>query len=97
MRLLLFLGDLLDLLIGFWYSSCASLGLGFKLQTLCFLLSMDSSRGEIEKPNDQDLDLICDESLTCRDLNLNLGHFDRFTFILLFVWRVAFACLVVCR
>jgi hypothetical protein len=36
---------------------------------------------EIEKPSDQFLDLICDESLTCRGLNLNLGHFDGSTFI----------------
>jgi hypothetical protein len=27
----------------------------------------------------------CDESLTCRDLNLNPGHFDCFTFILVLV------------
>jgi hypothetical protein len=26
--------------------------------------------------------LICDESLTCRDLNSNMGHFGSFTFIL---------------
>jgi hypothetical protein len=29
------------------------------------------------------LDLIYDESLTCRGLNSNLGHFDSFTFILI--------------
>jgi hypothetical protein len=32
-------------------------------------------KGEIEKPCDQYLGLIWDESLTCRDLNLNPGHF----------------------
>jgi hypothetical protein len=26
--------------------------------------------------------MICDESLTCQDLNLNAGHFDSFNFIL---------------
>jgi hypothetical protein len=39
-------------------------------------------RGEIEKTSCQYLDLICDESLTCRCLNLNSGHFDGFIFIL---------------
>jgi hypothetical protein len=38
-------------------------------------------KGEIEKPSGQILGLICDESLTCRGLNLNLGHFDGSTFI----------------
>jgi hypothetical protein len=35
-------------------------------------------KGEIEKPSDQFICLICDESLTMRDLNSNLGHFDLF-------------------
>jgi hypothetical protein len=39
------LDDLLELFVGFWSSSCASLGLGFVIQTLFFLLLMDSSRG----------------------------------------------------
>jgi hypothetical protein len=30
--------------LGFWSSSCAPWGFGLELQTLCFLLSMDSSR-----------------------------------------------------
>jgi hypothetical protein len=54
-------------------------------------------KGEIEKPSGQYLGLICDESLTCRGLNSNLGHFGSFTFIPCFMWRIAFACLVVCR
>jgi hypothetical protein len=37
---------------------------------------------EFEKLSGQYLCLICDESLTCRDLNLNPGHFGSFTFIL---------------
>jgi hypothetical protein len=52
---------------------------------------------EIEKPSGQYLGLICDESLTCRGLNSNSEHFDSFTFIFYFMWRIAFACLVVCR
>jgi hypothetical protein len=35
-----------------------------------------------EKSSGQCLGLICDESLTCRGLNSNLGYFCRFTFIL---------------
>jgi hypothetical protein len=42
----LFLDNLLELFLAFWSSSCASWGLGFELQTLCLLLSMDSSRGD---------------------------------------------------
>jgi hypothetical protein len=38
----------------------------------------------------------CDESLTWRDLNSNQGHFCGFT-PLSFLWRIVFACLVVCR
>jgi hypothetical protein len=38
-------------------------------------------KGEIETPSGQYLILICDESLTCRDLNLNPAHFGSFTFI----------------
>jgi hypothetical protein len=37
---------------------------------------------EVDKPSGQYLGLICDESLTCRGLNLNLVHFGSFTFIL---------------
>jgi hypothetical protein len=43
--LFLLLDDLLEVFLDFWSSSYASWGLGFELQTLCFLLSMDSSRG----------------------------------------------------
>jgi hypothetical protein len=37
---------------------------------------------KVAKSNGQYLDLICDESLTCRCLNSNPGHFVSFTFIL---------------
>jgi hypothetical protein len=40
---------------------------------------------------------ICDESLTHRGLNLNTGHFCGSSILPLFVWRIMFACLVVCR
>jgi hypothetical protein len=43
----LLLDDLLEFFVGFWSSSCASWGLGFELQTLCLLLSMDSSMGRL--------------------------------------------------
>jgi hypothetical protein len=43
----LLLDDLLEFFLSFWSSSCASWGFGFKFQTLCFLLSMDSSRGRL--------------------------------------------------
>jgi hypothetical protein len=43
----LLLNDLLELFISFWSSSCASWALEFELQTLCLLLSMDSSRGRL--------------------------------------------------
>jgi hypothetical protein len=43
-------------------------------------------KGEIEKPSGQYLGLICDESLTCLGLNLNLGHFGGF--YLLSLYRV---------
>jgi hypothetical protein len=51
----------------------------------------------IEKTSGQFIGLIYDESLTYRGLNLNPGHFGGSTTIPLFMWRIAFACLVVCR
>jgi hypothetical protein len=51
--LLLFLGLLL-----FVSSSCASCGLGFKIQTLCFCVVNVLIKGEIEKPSDQKFGLI---------------------------------------
>jgi hypothetical protein len=39
----------------------------------------------------------CDESLTWGGLNLNLEHFRGSTTFTLFMWRIVFACLVVCR
>jgi hypothetical protein len=67
---------------GFWSSRCASWGLGFDIQTLCFLVVNGLIKGEIEKPSVQYLGLICNESLTYRCLNSNLRHFGSFTFIL---------------
>jgi hypothetical protein len=51
----------------------------------------------VEKPNGQYLGLICDESLTCQGLNLNLGHFCGSMLLPLLMWRITFACLMVCR
>jgi hypothetical protein len=46
---------------GFWSSSCASCGLGFKIQILCLCLVNVLIKWEIEKPSDQYHGLICDE------------------------------------
>jgi hypothetical protein len=43
----LLLDDLLKLFLAFWSSSYASCGIEFEVQTLCFLLSMDTSRGRL--------------------------------------------------
>jgi hypothetical protein len=64
---------------------------------LCVFVINGLIKGEIEKLCGQYIDLICDESLTCRGLNLNPGHFGSFTFILCFVWRIMFVCLILCR
>jgi hypothetical protein len=37
----LLLGDILKFFLAFWCTNCASWGIGFELQNLCFLLSMD--------------------------------------------------------
>jgi hypothetical protein len=51
LRLFLLLDDLLELFFGFWSSSCASCGLGFKIQTLCLYVVNVLIKGEIEKPS----------------------------------------------
>jgi hypothetical protein len=43
----LLLDDLLEFFLAFWSYSCASWGLRIELQTLCLLLSIDSSRGRL--------------------------------------------------
>jgi hypothetical protein len=50
-------------------------------------------------PNRETVDLgfISDESLTRQGLNLNLGHFHGSAILPLFIWRIVFACLMVCR
>jgi hypothetical protein len=52
---------------------------------------------EIEKPSGKYLSFICDESLIRRGLNLNSGHFRGSVILPLFIWRITFTCLVVCR
>jgi hypothetical protein len=39
----------------------------------------------------------CDEKLTCLSFNSNPGNCGGSTPIILFVWRIVFACLMVCR
>jgi hypothetical protein len=57
----LLLDDILELFFVFWSSSCASCGLGFKTQTLSLCVVNVLIKGEIEKPSDQYLGLICDK------------------------------------
>jgi hypothetical protein len=47
------LDDLLELFFCCWSSSCASCGLGFKIQTLCLCVVNVLIKGEIEKPSGQ--------------------------------------------
>jgi hypothetical protein len=61
LRVFLLLDDLLKLFFGFWSSSCASCGLGLKIQTLWLCVVNVLIKGEIEKPSGQYLGLICDE------------------------------------
>jgi hypothetical protein len=58
LRFLLLLDDFFELLLTFCSSNYASWGLGFKLQTLCLLLSIDLLRGRLRTPNEQFLGLI---------------------------------------
>jgi hypothetical protein len=69
------------------------------IQNLNFVLFVVNGfiKGEIEKPSGQYLGLICDESLACRGMNSNPGHFGSLNFILCFVWRIIFAFLMVYR
>jgi hypothetical protein len=55
--------------------------MGFWIPTSNFLLFIVNGliKGEIEKPSDQYLGLICDKSLICHGLNSNPGHFGGFT------------------
>jgi hypothetical protein len=55
------------------------------------------SQRVFEKPSGQYLDFICDESLTRRGLNSNLGYFHGSAILPLFVWRIIFTYHVVCR
>jgi hypothetical protein len=61
LRFFLLLDDVLELIFGFWSSSCASCGLEFEIQTLCLYVVNALIKGEIEKPSGKYLGLICDE------------------------------------
>jgi hypothetical protein len=51
------LDDILELLFGFWSSSCVSCGLKFEIQTLCLCVVNVLIKGEIEKPSGPWFDL----------------------------------------
>jgi hypothetical protein len=57
LQFFLLLGDLLELFFGFWSSSCASCGHGFKIQTLGLCVINVLIKGEIEKPSGPWFDL----------------------------------------
>jgi hypothetical protein len=60
LRFFLFLDDLLKLFFGFWFSSCASCGPGFKIQTLCLcVVNVLIKEGRLR--NQVVLGLSCDE------------------------------------
>jgi hypothetical protein len=73
--------------------------MGSRIRTLNFVPFVVNGliKGETEKPSGQYHGLICDESLTCQGLNSNLRHSDGSTILSCFVWRIAFACLMVCK
>jgi hypothetical protein len=52
--------------------------------------------GSVEKPSGQYIGFICDESLTRQGLNSNPRYFHGSAILPLFVWRITFACLMVC-
>jgi hypothetical protein len=52
---------------------------------------------EIEKPSGQYLGLICDESLTMLKFEFKSGIAPWFYYTIMFMWRIAFTCLMVCN
>jgi DNA-binding transcriptional regulator of glucitol operon len=79
----------------FWSSSYASWGIEFELQTLFFCCQWTHQDRDWETKWSV-FWFDCDESLTCRGLNSHSRHFGSF-FYLYFIWRIVFACLVLCR
>jgi hypothetical protein len=53
-------------------------------------------KGEIEKPSGQYLGLICDV-IDLPLFEFESGTFRLFYLYLCFIWRIMFACLIVCR
>jgi hypothetical protein len=53
----LLLDGLFEFFFGFWSFSCASIGIGFEIQTLCFCVVNVLIKGEIEKSSGQYLGL----------------------------------------
>jgi hypothetical protein len=89
--------------MAFGSSSCASWGLGFELQTLCFCCQWTHQGGDSEtKWSVPRFD--CDESLTWRGLNSNPGQFCFVFFYLCFIgesrllvsWCVGGMCGMAC-
>jgi hypothetical protein len=80
LRFFLLLDDLLELFLTFGLLVVLHCVLDSRFKFYAFVINW-LIKGEIEKPSGQYLSLICDESLTCRDLNSNLRHFGSFIFI----------------
>jgi hypothetical protein len=94
--LFLLVDDLLEIFLAFLSSSCASWILDSNFKFCAFYYRWTHQGGDWEtKWSVPWFD--CDESLTCRALNLNPRQFQWVLPYLCFIWRTAFACLVVCR
>jgi hypothetical protein len=79
--------------LAFWSSTCASWGFGFELQTLCFLLSMDSLKGRLRNQVASSLFWLWWVIVLPM---FEFETFQLFYLYLYFVWRIMFDCLVVC-
>jgi hypothetical protein len=80
--------------LGLWSSSCVLCALDPKFKLYAFWCQC-THQGEDWETKWSVPWFNCDESLTNHGLNLKPGYFSCFT--LLFMWRITFACLVVCR
>jgi hypothetical protein len=73
------------------------MGSWIQTSNFVFFIINELIKGKIEKPSGKYLSFIYDESLTRQDLNSNPGHFRGSAILSLFVWRIIFTCLMVCR
>jgi hypothetical protein len=76
----LLLDNLLELFLAFDLLAVLHWVLNSKFKLCTFFVVNGLTKGEIEKLSGQYLGLNYDESLTCKGLNLNPGHFGGFTF-----------------